>query len=65
MRMRYVVICGLTGSTIFIEHKKCVLIFSTNLKNLFFYKELSKILAQICINIQVKYLLFLSYFNET
>jgi hypothetical protein len=64
MRMGCVVICGLSGSILFIEHKKCVLIFFTNLKYFSFYENLTKILAQIYINIHLKYPLFLSYINK-
>ena len=41
------------------------MIFSTNLKCFSLYEDLGKILAQIYINIHIKYPLFLSYFNET
>jgi hypothetical protein len=64
MRMRHVVICGPSGSTIFfhiilqtariskkkvIEHKMCVLIFSTTLAEIFFI--IRKIKQDLIINL--------------
>jgi hypothetical protein len=64
MRMRHIVICDLPGSTMFfshyplngtifrekvIEHKMCVLIFSTNMSEIFFI--LRRIQRDIIINV--------------
>ena len=49
----------------FIEHKMCVLIFSTTLKHFSFYKEWSEKWSKMYIGLHVKHSLFLSDFNET
>jgi hypothetical protein len=58
-----------TNGTIFgkrlIEHKMCVLIFSTNLsETLFAFKIIQRDIVINALRLHVKYSLFLSHFNE-
>jgi len=48
------------------EHKMCVLIFSTTfcVKHLSFWEEFSEVLSYMYIGIHIKYSLFLSDFNK-
>jgi hypothetical protein len=80
-RMRHIVICGLSGYTIFFStlsingtifgggviHIKCVFDFLYNfrLKYFSFQEEFSGILSSMHIGLHVKYTLFLSNFNGT
>jgi hypothetical protein len=78
MRMRHIVVCGLSASMYFptwshkrhdfrktTEHKMCVLIFSTVLRNISHSKKWQRCDKQTYIGLHVKYPLLLSDFNET
>jgi hypothetical protein len=48
------------------EQTMCVLIFSTNLSEIFsFYEKIRELCLKMCIGLHVRYPFFLSDFNET
>jgi hypothetical protein len=80
MRMRHIVVCALSGPTVFFhilingtilekkvtEHKMCVVIFSTPCpRHLSCQEETREIQSKMYIGFHVKCLLFLFDFNET
>ena len=81
MRRRHIVICGLPSFSVFFyiisnrhdfrrikftQHKMCVLIFSTNLFETFLIQRIIELdMIKMCIELHVKYPLFLSDFKDT
>jgi len=81
MRMRHIVVCGLSSSTVFFhilndgtilekkvtEHKMCIVIFSISFcpRHLSFQEETREIQSKMYIGFDVKHLLFLFDFNYT